>query len=69
MSNGNKVELLTAKNVAEQLGCSEVYVYTLFNTGKLKGIKLSHRFIKFRQEDVDVLLVSKYHDSVTEGLE
>ena len=59
-NNHNKGELLTAKNVAVQLGCSEKYVYDLFNNSKLKGIKLGPRFIKFRQEDIDELVKSKY---------
>jgi excisionase family DNA binding protein len=56
MSASNESKFLTVKDVARQLECSNSFVYSLYKTGKLDGIRLSKRFIRFKQENVDKLL-------------
>lgn len=47
---------LTVKEVAGQLGCSNSFVYSLFKSGKLSGVQLSRKFIRFTQDDINKLL-------------
>ena len=51
-------EMLTAKEVAEQLNVSAQIVYRLFNTGKLGGHTLAKKAIRFTQAQVDAYLAS-----------
>lgn len=41
--------------VAEQLGCSESYVYTLIRTGEMKAVKLAGR-LTVLDEDLDAFI-------------
>lgn len=59
IKDNNVIKYLTVKEVAEQLGCSNSFVYKLFSTGKLNGIQLSPKFIRFKQDDIDKLLKGK----------
>ena len=50
-------EMLTAKEVAEQLSVSAQIVYRLFNTGKLGGHTLAKKAIRFTQAQVNAYLI------------
>ncbi len=52
-------DLLTVKEVAQKLRCSNSFVYSLYHMGKLKGIHLSRRYIRFEEQEVNKLLISK----------
>lgn len=53
MSDINYKGLLTAEDVATQLGCSEGLVYKMFHDKRIRGIRLSPRCIRFAQEEVN----------------
>jgi len=43
---------LTTKETAELLRCSSHHIRRAVKTGRLKKIKLSSRFVRFREADV-----------------
>ena len=49
-------ELYTAKEVASRLGCSPSFIYELYKSGRLKGIRLGRRYIRFTEDAIRHLL-------------
>ncbi|MDO5410422.1 MAG: DNA-binding protein [Lachnospiraceae bacterium] len=45
--------LLVANDVAKKWGCDPNYVRELYRRGLLKGIKLTKRTVKFREEEIN----------------
>lgn len=48
-----KVQLLTAEQVAAQLGMKRDFVWRLARSGQLPAIRMSPRAVRFRASDVE----------------
>ena len=49
-------ELLTIRQVAEYLGCSETTVRNRIKEGSLKAVRMGPRMIRIRRDDLDEIL-------------
>jgi len=49
-------DLLTIRQVAEYLGCSETTVRNRTREGSLKAVRMGPRMIRIRREDLDAVL-------------
>ena len=49
-------DLLTIRQVAEYLGCSETTVRNRAREGSLKAVRMGPRMIRIRREDLDLIL-------------
>jgi excisionase family DNA binding protein len=52
----NQIELLTVREVAEELRLTPPTIRRLVDTGALPAIRLGNATLRFRREDVDRLL-------------
>ncbi len=52
-------KLMTRTEVADALGASPVAITKAATTGALAAIRLGHRTVRFRPEDVDAFLASQ----------
>lgn len=48
--------MLTAKQVAERLGVTEKTVRKWYTDGKLKGVRLGYRTLRFKTAEVEKML-------------
>jgi excisionase family DNA binding protein len=62
---GLSEQLRTAKAIADRLSCSVDHVYVLARTGELPAVRDGHKFLRFRDQDVDRYVQSH----LVEGLE
>ena len=49
-------DLLTIRQVAEYLGCSETTVRNRTREGSLKAVRMGPRMIRIRRDDLDAIL-------------
>jgi excisionase family DNA binding protein len=49
-------DLLTIRQVAEYLGCSETTVRNRTREGSLKAVRMGPRMIRIRRDDLDTIL-------------
>ena len=49
-------DLLTIRQVAEHLGCSETTVRNRTREGSLKAVRMGPRMIRIRRDDLDAIL-------------
>jgi excisionase family DNA binding protein len=52
-------EFLTAEEVADRLGVHRVTVYRWAREGALTAVKLGHRVVRFRPDDVDAFIAKQ----------
>lgn len=51
-------QLRTAKYVALLLDCGVDHVYVLARTGQLAAVRAGHKFLRFRDEDIDAYIAA-----------
>jgi excisionase family DNA binding protein len=54
-----KIQLLTAEEIAAMLGLKVQTVYTMARRGELEKVKLSRKCLRFRADDVERLIERK----------
>lgn len=60
-------ELLTAEEVAERLEVSPRYVLRLAREGRLPRVKLSHKCVRFRPDDVRAYVHAHHENGVRQS--